>query len=61
MEGGNRQDQLRGDPGANPELAGGTICPVWPGTALGSPWRSWKVLLGKGGLECSSTPAASTT
>lgn len=36
-----------GDPGVDPELAGGIINLIWPGNTSGSPRRSWKVLLGR--------------
>lgn len=34
-----------GDPGVDPELAGGIVNLIWPGNTSGSPRRSWKVLL----------------
>jgi len=38
---------LGGDPGEDPEPAGGIIYLVWPGNALGSPRRHWRVWLGR--------------
>jgi len=39
---------LGGGPGADPKLTGGIIYPLCPGNALGSPGRSWRVLLWRG-------------
>lgn len=41
-----RHFQLVGDPGADPEHAGGTTYLFWPGNTLGSTRRSWRTLLG---------------
>ncbi len=40
--------QLAGEPGLDPEHTRGIIYLIWPGNASGSPWRSWKALLGRG-------------
>lgn len=39
---------------ADPELAGGIAYPIWPGNALGSSRRSWRMSLRKGtsGILC---------
>ena len=39
---------IGGGPGVDPELAGGTTYPIWPGDALESIRRSWKVWLARG-------------
>ncbi len=40
--------QLVGDPGVDPEHAGGVTCLMLPGTSQDPPRRSWKALLGRG-------------
>ena len=47
---------LGGGPGSEPELTGGIIYPLWPGTASGSPRRS-----GRGGLGLTRRPVSSET
>ncbi|MED6247457.1 hypothetical protein ATANTOWER_002772 [Ataeniobius toweri] len=37
---------MPGGPGDGPGHAGGNVSLGWPGNALGSPWRSWRSLLG---------------
>lgn len=40
--------QLKGDPGVDPELAGGIKYLIWPANASGSARSSWKALLWRG-------------